>query len=74
MLVSACLSAQVHGFEGLFGAEQQNAKIIASDAEIAANLVFIALFEKNVAEQAPVQFREFLQHIADLFFGLFRSV
>ena len=48
----------------------QDAQIVTVDAEIAADLIFVALFEKNPANDAAVALRHLCHNLTNLFFHL----
>src|ERR1700722_1507367 len=62
---------QIHGLKCLFGAMQQNPEIVPVYAKVPAYGVFVAFFEKYLAQQSPVAFRKFIENLADLLFHFF---
>jgi hypothetical protein len=56
----------------LLGTVQKHPQIIAIDAEVAANLIFVPFFKKNLPQQAAVFFGQLFENLADLSLQLLR--
>jgi hypothetical protein len=53
------------GLKGLLGAMKQDPKIVPIHSKIAANVIFVALFQKHFFQKAPVPFAEIVKDVPD---------
>jgi hypothetical protein len=61
---------EIRRLKCLLGTVQQNSQILTVDAEVAADFILVALFDKDFAQQPAVTLGKLLQDRFDFFFGL----